>query len=64
MFPPLTASRRPHKRSLSELVRGVVEPASNMRSFRERVRDAVDTALEFATLGEATTQGFVREPSA
>src|SRR4051794_21584484 len=46
MFPPLTASRRPHKRSFSELVRG-----------------AVDTALEFATLGEATSQGFVSEPA-
>ena len=41
MFPPLTASRRPQKRSLGALV-----------------RDAVDTALAFATLGEATSQGF------
>ena len=42
MFPPLTESRRPQK-----------------RSFRALVRDAVDTALAFATLGEATSQGFV-----
>jgi hypothetical protein len=47
MFPPLTASRRPQKRSLGALV-----------------RDAVDTALAFATLGEATSQGFVKEPAA
>ena len=47
MFPPLTASRRPQKRSFGALVRA-----------------AVDTALEFATLGEATSQGFVEEPSA
>jgi hypothetical protein len=47
MFPPLTASRRPQK-----------------RSFRALVRDAVDTALAFATLGEATSQGFVEEPVA
>ena len=47
MFPPLTASRRPQKRSFAALV-----------------RDAVDTALAFATLGEATSQGFVEEPSA
>src|SRR3954454_46369 len=45
MFPPLTAPRRPLKRSFGTLV-----------------RDAVDTALAFATLGEATTQGFVGEP--
>lgn len=47
MFPPLTASRRPQKRSFAALV-----------------RDAVDTALAFATLGEATSQGFVEEPTA
>ena len=47
MFPPLTASRRPQKRSFGALV-----------------RDAVDTALAFATLGEATSQGFVEEPAA
>ena len=47
MFPPLTASRRPQKRSFAALV-----------------RDAVDTALAFATLGEATSQGFVEEPVA
>ena len=47
MFPPLTASRRPQKRSFGALV-----------------RDAVDTALAFATLGEATSQGFVEEPTA
>ncbi len=47
MFPPLTASRRPQKRSFGALV-----------------RDAVDTALAFATLGEATSQGFVEEPVA
>ena len=47
MFPPLTATRRPQK-----------------RSFRALVRDAVDTALAFATLGEATSQGFVEEPTA
>ena len=47
MFPPLTASRRPQKRSVGALVRG-----------------AVDTALAFATLGEATSEGFVSEPSA
>ena len=47
MFPPLTASRRPQKRSFGALV-----------------RDAVDTALAFATLGEATSQGFVQEPAA
>src|SRR3954447_10515852 len=47
MFPPLTASRRPQKRSFGALV-----------------RDAVDTALAFATLGEATSQGFVVEPAA
>ena len=47
MFPPLTASRRPQKRSFGALV-----------------RDAVDTALAFATLGEATSQGFVEEPLA
>ena len=47
MFPPLTASRRPQKRSFAALV-----------------RDAVDTALAFATLGEATSQGFIEEPSA
>ena len=46
MFPPLTASRRPQKRSFAALV-----------------RDAVDTALAFATLGEATSQGFVSEPA-
>jgi hypothetical protein len=47
MFPPLTASRRPQKRSFAALV-----------------RDAVDTALAFATLGEATSLGFVEEPAA
>ncbi len=47
MFPPLTASRRPQKRSFGALV-----------------RDAVDTALAFATLGEATSQGFLEEPVA
>ena len=47
MFPPLTATRRPQKRSFGALV-----------------RDAVDTALAFATLGEATSQGFVEEPTA
>ena len=47
MFPPLTASRRPQKRSFAALV-----------------RDAVDTALAFATLGEATSQGFAKEPTA
>ena len=47
MFPPLTATRRPQKRSFAALV-----------------RDAVDTALAFATLGEATSQGFVEEPAA
>ena len=47
MFPPLTATRRPQKRSFGALV-----------------RDAVDTALAFATLGEATSQGFVEEPAA
>ena len=47
MFPPLTASRRPQKRSFTALV-----------------RDAVDTALAFATLGEATSQGFVEESTA
>ena len=47
MFPPLTASRRPQKRSFGALV-----------------RDAVDTALAFATLGEATSQGFEEEPAA
>lgn len=47
MFPPLTASRRPQKRSFAALV-----------------RDAVDTALAFATLGEATSQGFSEEPAA
>ena len=47
MFPPLTESSRPQK-----------------RSFRALVRDAVDTALAFATLGEATSQGFVKEPAA
>ena len=47
MFPPLTASRRPQKRSFTALV-----------------RDAVDTALAFATLGEATSQGFMEEPAA
>ena len=47
MFPPLTASRRPQKRSFAALV-----------------RDAVDTALAFATLGEATSQGFENEPAA
>jgi hypothetical protein len=44
MFPPLTASRRPQKRSFAALV-----------------RDAVDTALAFATLGEATSQGLLDE---
>ena len=34
------------------------------RSFAALVRDAVDTALAFATLGEATSQGFVEEPPA
>ena len=34
------------------------------RSFAALVRDAVDTALAFATLGEATSQGFVEEPTA
>ena len=34
------------------------------RSFAALVRDAVDTALEFATLGEATSQGFLVEPAA
>ena len=47
MFPPLTASRRPQKRSFGALV-----------------RDAVDTALAFATLGEATSQGFLEETPA
>ena len=47
MFPPLTATRRPQKRSFGALV-----------------RDAVDTALAFATLGEATSQGFMEEPVA
>ena len=47
MFPPLTATRRPQKRSFGALV-----------------RDAVDTALAFATLGEATSQGFLEEPVA
>ena len=47
MFPPLTDSRRPQKRSFGALV-----------------RDAVDTALAFATLGEATSLGFAEEPSA
>ena len=47
MFPPLTASRRPQKRSFAALV-----------------RDAVDTALAFATLGEATSQGFAKESPA
>ena len=47
MFPPLTASRRPQKRSFAALV-----------------RDAVDTALAFATLGEATSQGFVEDTPA
>lgn len=47
MFPPLTASRRPQKRSFTALV-----------------RDAVDTALALATLGEATSQGFVEKPAA
>jgi hypothetical protein len=47
MFPPLTASRRPQKRSFAALV-----------------RDAVDTALAFATLGEATSQGSLAEPAA
>ena len=47
MFPPLTAARRPQKRSFGALV-----------------RDAVDTALAFATLGEAPSQGFVEEPAA
>ena len=47
MFPPLTASRRPQKRSFGALVRA-----------------AVDTALVFATLGEASSQGFVEEPAA
>ena len=47
MFPPLTASRRPQKRSVGALV-----------------RNAMDTALAFATLGEATSQGFVEEPVA
>ena len=47
MFPPLTASRRPQKRSFGALV-----------------RDAVDTALAFATLGEATSQGFLEESPA
>jgi hypothetical protein len=45
MFPPLTDSRRPQKRSFAALV-----------------RDAVDTALAFATLGEATSKGFMEEP--
>ena len=47
MFPPLTASRRPQKRSFGALV-----------------RNAMDTALAFATLGEATSQGFFEEPAA
>ena len=34
------------------------------RSFAALVRDAVDTALAFATLGEATSQGFHQEPAA
>ena len=34
------------------------------RSFAALVRDAVDTALAFATLGEATSQGFVKESPA
>src|SRR5918998_1441811 len=53
MFPPLTATSRPQKRSFQALVRGAVSSA----------RDALDTALEFATLGEATTQGFVGAPA-
>jgi hypothetical protein len=34
----------------------MIDRRQNKRSFRELMRGAMDTALEFATLGEATAQ--------
>jgi hypothetical protein len=61
MFPPLTA-RRSEKRSLRELLRGAAD-RPEQGSLRELLRGAVGTALEFATLGEATAQARHPRPA-
>lgn len=50
MFSPAT-TQRPAQRITRERVH--VPEKGTRRSLRELVRDAVDTAIEFATLGEA-----------